>query len=218
MNPPDRDPIRIVFSGDSLTRRTGVLAATDPARRYELDASPSFVDPLMLRLLVSRPWVRFEFHNQGLSRRTSGELLQALRDEALALRPHILVVFVGQNDPRFSDPEAYPDNLAQIVEASAECVPSTIVLGVTPAPDDPKVDASLKQMSAHGRALSERSHVQFVPLYHLFEEVRRRNEALSPEIRLFNDGCHLSQVGSMMVAEAVFPVLSQCVDELVEQP
>lgn len=57
---------RIVFFGDSLTKRTGRMDSEIPADRYAVSYVESYVDLLVKRLLIHFPQLEFTIYNRGV--------------------------------------------------------------------------------------------------------------------------------------------------------
>ena len=77
---------KIVFFGDSLTHRTGVTQAPNPAHKFNLDYTGSYVDILVKKMLVHYPEVAFEYYNLGVGGNTTVDLLNRVQ-EVLRLGP-----------------------------------------------------------------------------------------------------------------------------------
>ena len=81
---------RIVFFGDSLTKRTGRMDSEIPADRYAVSYVESYVDLLVKRLLIHFPQLEFTIYNRGVGGDTVLNLLERYQKDVLPLKPSIL--------------------------------------------------------------------------------------------------------------------------------
>ena len=83
---------RIVFFGDSLTKRTGRMDSEIPADRYAVNYVESYVDLLVKRLLIHFPQLEFTIYNRGVGGDTVLNLLERYQKDVLPLKPTLIFV------------------------------------------------------------------------------------------------------------------------------
>ena len=91
---------RIVFFGDSLTKRTGRMDSEIPADRYAVSYVESYVDLLVKRLLIHFPQLEFTIYNRGVGGDTVLNLLERYQKDVLPLKPTLMFLWIGQNDAK----------------------------------------------------------------------------------------------------------------------
>ncbi|MGF7145877.1 hypothetical protein HNQ56_004321 [Anaerotaenia torta] len=72
---------KIVFFGDSLTRRSWMKDTSVIARRYALDYCESYVDILLKKILVRYPELEAEAYNKGVGGDTTVDLLKRVQED-----------------------------------------------------------------------------------------------------------------------------------------
>lgn len=91
---------RIVFFGDSLTKRTGRMDSEIPADRYAVSYVESYVDLLVKRLLIHFPQLEFTIYNRRGRRRHCFESAGTLSKGCPALKADPEFLWIGQNDAK----------------------------------------------------------------------------------------------------------------------
>ena len=67
---------RVVFLGDSLTQRTGLLTSEVPAKRYRMAYMGSYVDIFLKRMIVHNPDLQIAAWNRALPPASTGKRRQ----------------------------------------------------------------------------------------------------------------------------------------------
>ena len=204
-------PLRVAFVGDSLVRRTGVLDASDPARRFEVDLCSSFVEPLLMRALVSHPQVELDVANYGKSNATSDEVLQIVENDVRSFRPELTVILVGQVDPRHGDPARFAPNVSTMLHRLTKWGSAVLLLSTTPAPDRPELNPILQDLNRDLELAANECGVTFIDLWQPIARVEAANRQRRNSVRLFNSGCHFSLLGNVLIAELLFPAFETAI-------
>ncbi|MGL1891286.1 MAG: GDSL-type esterase/lipase family protein [Spirochaetaceae bacterium] len=197
---------KVVFFGDSLTHRTGVTMSSNPAQRFTLDYAGSYVDILLKKILVHFPDVNFESYNMGIGGNTVPDLLDRM-DDVITLSPDWIVLFIGQNDANRYSPSEYKDNLDKLLNLFQEKGIRVIQLSTTPSPDNKK-NETLAEYDQIIQRLSKKYNNPYIEVKESFNKILKINETAENPIKVFNQGCHMSQLGNILIADLVFDVLS----------
>ncbi|MCK4983406.1 MAG: hypothetical protein KAS17_10815 [Victivallaceae bacterium] len=199
---------RLVFLGDSLTQRTSVINPSDPAISYALDYVGSYVDILLKHLLINCPELQIDYLNKGIAGNTTQSLLDRIEKDVIAFKPDWVFLFVGQNDAGKSVPiEEFKKNLEVILNTLKQNGIAVVQMSTTPYPDDAERSAVLDVLDDIIKA-SSKAHVNvFVDLKKPFKRVLAANRIRKNPVNLFNDGCHLSKLGNMLIADQVYAAL-----------
>ena len=197
---------RIVFFGDSLTHRTGVTVSPIPARRFCLDYSGSYVDILVKRVLIHFPESNFTYHNLGIGGNTVEDLLGRVED-VLELEPDWVVLFIGQNDANRFSLDEYARNLEKLLQIFSDKGIGVIQLSTSPGLDEQK-DEILDNYDKIIEKFCLQFGNQYVDGKTPFTKVLTCNNKAEHAIPLFNQGCHMSELGNMLLADLVFDILA----------
>jgi lysophospholipase L1-like esterase len=131
----DKDKTRIIFFGDSLTKRSSLMESTDPSHRFALDYCESYVD------------------------------------------------IFNQNEIR------------------------VIQLSTTPSPNQADKNSILESYDRIIRKRCIKYDNAYVALKEAFIKISDYNKYRQVPINLFNDGCHRSELGNVLIANKVFEVM-----------
>ena len=209
---------RVVFLGDSLTRRTGLLSSTNPAARYGHSYLGSYVDILLKRLLVHFPHLELETLNAGVGGIMLPHLLQRLPGYLDDFRPTWAVLFMGQNDAKKYGPETFESYLIKVLEVLRNARVSTLQLSTTPHPGEAQKNQVL---SAYDRIIESRCREfgnRFVDVKTPFEKLLEYNAGAEHAVRVFADGCHLAELGNQLLADLVFAAMTSQGPAVVRRP
>lgn len=199
---------RVVFLGDSLTRRTGLLATTNPGARYGHSYLGSYVDILLKRLLVHYPHLELETLNAGVGGIMLPHLLQRLPEYLNDFKPTWAVLFMGQNDAKKYAPETFESYLVKVLEVLRNAGVSTLQLSTTPHPGEARKNGVMAQ---YDRIIERRCREfgnRFVDVKTPFEKLLDYNADAEYPVRIFADGCHLAELGNQLLADLVFEAMT----------
>lgn len=201
---------KIVFFGDSLTRRSWMKDTSTIAKRYALDYCESYVDILLKKILVRYPELEIEAYSRGVGGDTTADLLKRVEEDVLNLNPDWVVLFIGQNDAQKGySLEEYQSNLIKLLELFKHHNIQVIQLSTTPCPDPEKewadkmldkFDNSIAELSAHYGTI-------YVDVKKQFKHIKDHNRGDTPSVHVFNEGCHFSELGNILVAELVLDAM-----------
>lgn len=200
----------IVFFGDSLTRRSWMKDTAQIAKRYTLDYCESYVDILLKKLLVRYPELELEAYNRGVGGDTVADLLNRVQEDVLNLKPDWVVLFIGQNDAQKGySLEEYKSNLIKLLELFKSRNIKVIQLSTTPCPDPGKEPAD-KLLDRYDDSIAELSFQYgtiYVDVKKQFKHIEEHNMGDTPSVHVFNEGCHFSELGNILVAEMVLDAM-----------
>lgn len=199
---------RVVFLGDSLTRRTGLLSTTRPAARYGHAYLGSYVDILLKRLLVHYPHLELEALNAGIGGIMLPHLLQRLPEYLDDFKPTWAVLFMGQNDAKKYAPESFESYLVEVLEILRNAEVSTLQLSTTPHPGEARKNGVL---ALYDRIIERRCREfgnRFVDVKTPFEKLLDYNADAEHPVKVFADGCHLAELGNQLLADLVFEAMT----------
>jgi lysophospholipase L1-like esterase len=200
---------RIVFFGDSLTCRSSLAFGAEPARRYGEGYTGSYVDVLLKRILVNFPEAGLLIWNKGSSGNDVPALLERVERDVLALKPDWVVLFVGQNDAKQSDVSAFDRNLRKLATILCEAEVRVVHLSTTPFPGNAEKNALLDSYDPVIRSVAKERGNPYVDLKGRFKRVMDYNASAKHTISLFTSGPHLSELGNILVADAVYETVVQ---------
>lgn len=201
---------KIVFFGDSLSCRSGMRNAAKIARKYSLDYCGSYVDILLKKILVRYPELDVEAYNKGIGGNTVVDLLSRVEEDVLRLEPDWVILFIGQNDANkgFSA-EEYRANLTRLLDIFRNRNIKVLQLSTTPAPSQEKVKENLL-LDEYDRIIGELS-TQYQNIYvdvkKQCKHIAEYNTGEVPAVNLYNEGCHFSELGNILVAELVLDAM-----------
>lgn len=194
---------RIVFFGDSLTKRTDLKESEIPARRYSLDYGESYVDLLIRRLLVHHPQLELTFFNCGHGGDTVRHLLERYQTDVLPLAPSLMILWIGQNDAKQFDPERFESGLRCLLGWCRDDGIRVMMLSTSAHRDEHKMVA-LAQADRIIRRLSREFQTGFVDVKTPMVQVMDYNRTADWPVELFTSGSHLSGLGNLLVADTVY--------------
>lgn len=195
----------MVFFGDSLTLRTGVIESPIPARRFSMDYAGTYVDILVKKLLVHYPMALKEYYNMGIGGNKVVDLLGRV-DEVIALNPDRVVLFIGQNDANLFSVTEYKNNLKKLLDLFRINGIKVIQLSTTLNPNRNKSKV-LDEYDLVIKELCKEYSNYFVDVKSSFKRVSEYNEKNDTPICLFNDDCHMSELGNLLIADIVFDAI-----------
>ena len=199
---------RVLFLGDSLTQRTGLLSSTNPAARYGHPYLGSYVDILLKRLLVNFPHLELQALNAGVGGIMLPHLLQSLPGYLDNFKPTWAVLFMGQNDAKKYGADEFESHLRQILEMPRDAGVSVLQLSTTPHPGE---DAKNRAMAAFDQIIERLSREfgnRYLDVKTPFEKLFEYNSRAERPIQVFADGCHLAELGNQLLADLVFAAIA----------
>lgn len=199
---------RLVFFGDSLTKRTDLKESEIPACRYNLDYTESYVDILVKRLLIHFPQLEFTFYNKGVGGDTIFHLLERYHTDVVPLHPNRMILWIGQNDAKRFDAKRFEQGLRCLLEWCSQDDIAVVLLSTSAHRDEQKMIA-LQQADRIIKALSEEFETGFVDVKTPMLRVMEHNKTAQHPIQLFTAGSHLSELGNMLIADCVFDYLKE---------
>ena len=186
--PPPRP--RVVALGDSLTAGLGLLEAQ--------------AFPAILQNKIDEDGYQFEVMNAGVSGETSAGGLRRL-DWALEGNVRVLILALGANDGLRGLPVAeMKQNLGTIVDRAREKNVVVILAGMEAPPNyGPEYVQSFR---AAYRDVASSKRVIFIPF--LLDKVAGVSTLNQP------DGIHPNEEGARIIAETIWPVLRNVLDQM----
>ncbi|MBM3497659.1 MAG: hypothetical protein FJX74_03205 [Armatimonadetes bacterium] len=192
-----KQPVTIVCFGDSIT---GIYYHTGGRRAW----------PEMLGLALRRlcPAARVEVVNAGLSGDTTVGALGRMEADVLQHRPHLVTVMFGMNDVTRVSPEAYRDNLTQIVQRCRDqgadvvlCTPNSIY-----PQDQARPVERLAEYAEIVRSVGATEAVPVADCYRAYEAIRAADRRAW--MGLMSETIHPNMRGHKVIAEEVASVVS----------
>lgn len=198
-------PKRIVFFGDSIT---------------EAGARPGGYIMKMQELLAKQSRAaEYELIGKGIGGNKVYDLYLRMDDDVLALKPDVVVIYIGVNDvwhKRSFGTGTDPDKFVRFYEAIIRKIQANggrVVL-CTPAVIGEKTDASNEQdgdLNAYSnliRDLATRQNLPLCDLRKLFLEYNLKNNPTSKDRGILTtDRVHLNEAGNLFVAEQLLAAL-----------
>ena len=200
---------RLIFLGDSLTQRTGLLSSTTPAARYGHPYLGSYVDILLKRLLVHYPELELQARNAGVGGTMLTHLLTSLPEFLDEFEPTRAVLFMGQNDAKKYGPDEFETHLIQVLELLRDRGVSVMQLSTTPHPGEDDKNRALAAYDEIIERLCLRFGNRFVDVKKPFERVLAYNAGTQRPVQVFADGCHLAEMGNHLLADCVFAAMTE---------
>lgn len=199
----------VVFFGDSLTHRTGVIENPNINRRYPVDYFGSYVDILLKKILIHYPGLDLNVWNKGVGGDTTEKLLNRVESDVIDMGADWVVLFIGANDSKRFSPEEFKANLTSLLSIFRENDVRVVHLTAPRALSDPNNrNTVFERYDEMIKALSIEFQTLLVDLGPAFERILEHNASDATPIALQNDGCHFSEMGNMLLADLVFDVLT----------
>ena len=199
---------RIIFLGDSLTQRTGLLSSTNPAARYGHPYLGNYVDILAKRLLVHYPQLALQAFNAGVGGIMLPHLLQRLAGYLEDFEPTWAVLFMGQNDAKKYRAAEFETHLREVLGILRDAHVSVLQLS-TPHPGEEDKNRVLATYDGIVDRLCQEFDHRFVDAKTPFDRVLEYNVGADRPVQLFSDGCHLSELGNQLLADLVFEAITR---------
>ncbi len=199
---------RLIFLGDSLTQRTGLLTSTNPAARYGHAYLGSYVTILVKRLLVHYPHLVLQTFNAGVGGIMLPHLLQSLPGYLEQFKPTRAVLFMGQNDAKKFKADEFETNLRQVLDILRDAEVSVLQLSTTPHPGEDQKNRMLATYDRTIDRLCDELGNRFVDVKTPFDKLLEYNAGADRPVQLFSDGCHMSELGNQLLADLVFAALT----------
>ncbi len=199
---------RLIFLGDSLTQRTGLLTSTIPAARYGHAYLGSYVDILAKRLLVHFPQLGLQIFNAGVGGIMLPHLLQSLPVHLEQFEATCAVLFMGQNDAKKYSADEFETNLSQVLDILLDAKIAVLQLSTTPHPGEDQKNQMLATYDRIVDRLCDEFGNHFVDVKTPFENMLEYNAGADRPVELFADGCHMSELGNQLLADLVFSALT----------
>lgn len=199
---------KIVFFGDSLTCRTGVVCNPYPARRYLVDYRESYIDVLIKRILVNFPETPIEIFNKGIGGNKTTDLLARLEEDVLSLQPDHVVIMIGTNDSKKLSPDEYRENLAEIILILQKNNINAIQLTVLPSANLERDDIK-SEFNNIIYSLQKKYKHTVIDGAAAFKKVLAANKQNDHAVNLYSDNAHLSELGNILLADTVYKVITE---------
>ncbi|MEZ0608677.1 SGNH/GDSL hydrolase family protein [Fibrella sp. WM1] len=198
-------PKRIIFFGDSITQ-----AGVQPG---------GYITKMQEMLTKQNKSADYELIGKGIGGNKVYDLYLRLDDDVLALKPDVVVIYVGVNDvwhKRSFGTGTDPDKFVKFYEALIRKIQANggrVVL-CTPAAIGEKTDFSNDQdgdLNAYSNLIRDLAARQNLPLCDLrkaFLDYNVRNNAGNKEKGILTtDRVHLNETGNQFVADQMWAVL-----------
>ena len=199
---------RLIFLGDSLTQRTGLLTSRNPAARYGHPYLGSYVDILVKRLLVHYPQLGLQTFNAGVGGIMLPHLLQSLPGDLEQFEPTCAVLFMGQNDAKKYSAGEFETHLRQVLDILRDTEVSVLQLSTTPHPGEEQKNQMLATYDRIVDRLCNEFGNLFLDVKSPFAKLLEYNAGADRPVQLFADGCHMSELGNQLLADLVFAALT----------
>lgn len=208
--------MKILFQGDSIT---------DCHREYEdlSNLGEGYVVYTIDILKNNFPEIDFEFINRGISGNRTENLLSRVEEDLIDIQPDIVTVLLGINDTWHkymigleTTIEQFRSNYEAILkriksETNAKLIMLEPFLLYNMGKDNMREDLNEKIDCV--RKLAMEYADAFVPLDGLFVAA---NIEGTPNVELSPDGVHPDVSGKKLIANALAPVISKFVKEIIE--
>ncbi|MBO0937372.1 SGNH/GDSL hydrolase family protein [Fibrella sp. HMF5335] len=198
-------PTRIIFFGDSITQ-----AGVQPK---------GYITDLQDMLIKQGKAADYELIGKGIGGNKVYDLYLRMDDDVLALKPDVVVIYVGVNDVWHKSSYGTgtdPDKFVKFYEAIIRKIQaggSKVVL-CTPAAIGEKTDFSNSQdgdLNAYSqliRDLAARQNLPLVDLRKAFLDYNLKNNTANKDRGILTtDRVHLNDVGNQFVADQMWAVL-----------
>lgn len=198
-------PIRIIFFGDSITQ-----AGVQPG---------GYITKMQESLAKQNKSGDYELIGKGIGGNKIYDLYLRMEDDVLALKPDVVVIYVGVNDvwhKRTFGTGTDPDKFVRFYEALIKKIQANggkVVL-CTPAAIGEKTDFSNDQdgdLNAYSNLIRELAARQNLPLCDLRKAFLDYNVRNNPDNKdrgiLTTDRVHLNETGNQFVADQMWSVL-----------
>lgn len=201
-----REAMRVVFLGDSITQDGHFVSAVEDA------------------LLARAPGIDWSIHNAGTSGdRLGWRVTDRLAADVLTPAPDLVVVMFGMNDGLYAPLDAarldaWQDDLTALVDALA---PATVVLTSPSYPDplgpivsghggDPILPEYPDVMRAYGlaaREVADETGAHLSDVWHAMATLTREARHDDPTFTLVPDGIHPDAGGGLVIAHTLLDTL-----------
>ena len=193
--------MRILFQGDSITD-----AGRDRRNYFELGHGYPLYAAQLLR--EGCPDKELEFINLGISGCRTGQLLDRLYDDAIALAPDAISILIGINDIKHrygaarvatTDAQIELNYRTILSELRAKTSAKIVILApyLLDADDKDDIRADLERLLPVIRSLAEEFADAYIPLDALFEEAMKTQ----PAPKYYSaDGVHPNENGARFIA------------------
>ena len=198
-------PTRVIIFGDSITQ-----AGVNPG---------GYIVRMQEMLAKQNRAADFELIGKGIGGNKVYDLYLRMEDDVLALKPDVVVIYIGVNDVWHKSSYGTgtdPDKFVKFYEAmirKLQAGGSKIIL-CTPAVIGEKTDNSnqqdgdLNSYSAMIRNLATQQNLPLVDLRKAFMEYNLKNNPTNKERGILTtDRVHLNETGNQFVAEQMLAVL-----------
>ena len=198
LNTIEKQPVELVFIGDSITHMFGGAPVSRIARGGDT-------------------WERYYGHRHAVNMgfgwdRTQNVLWRIDQGELDGISPKVVVLLIGTNNrsgtqhARQNTPVEIAEGIAAICERIHEKVPSShiLLLGVLPRSPAEHV-APIREINMRIAPLSQEAHITFLDMHDVFAGT----DGLPRKGLMLPDGVHPSAAGYALWAQTMEPVLCQ---------
>lgn len=207
---------KILFLGDSITD-------VNFNKRFRVSIGGADCYPLQTSVMLRKKFgERFEFFYKGIASNRSYHVYDRLTPDCINLKPDIIVLFIGVNDAWENYvPEEYPPllrpfepHMAEIFRRIETELPDAKLIVMLPfitstiAEKQPFHEV-LEDFRARLLKMAQSAKVsKIIDLQQAFDEAEKK---LSPH-SLSRDSVHPTNVGHKVIAEELFPVISELIE------
>lgn len=199
----------ILFYGDSITKRSVMQESPNPAHRYALDYSGSYVDILMKRLLVHYPDYELRMYNHGVGGDTAFGLLKRYQEDVSPIQPDWMVLMIGHNDIKFYDGEKFEKLMRALLTQCREDSIQVIQLSTVPHSVDQERTKKVDELDTIIKKLSDEFGTYFIDVKTYFKAILEYNKTAVNPIHLYTEGTHLSELGNIYIADELFSLITE---------
>lgn len=186
---------RVVCFGDSIT-----------GAYYHTGGLRAWCDMLGFALQKASPHASLQMFNSGISGNTTVDALARIDRDVIAVSPHLVVVMFGMNDVTRVSPEAFAENLNQIVQRCRLAGAAVVLCTPNPVFENPaRSEQKLAQYSQIVQSVAASLNVPLVDFFR--EESAFREEHPSEWSLTMSDEIHPNMRGHIRFAERIAEVI-----------
>ncbi len=206
---------RILFEGDSLTRRS--LLEEGEAHLRHVGYTASWVDVVERMLLASYPEARIAFFNRAVGGSRIADVLSRLEANLAAVTPTWVSLMIGVNDAydrEVSTQLAFPVGLEDVIRTCRFHHVEHLVF-MTPTVHNEDADSSenarLGQYAQAVQEVANRHNVRIVDAHErILSHLRSVRRAYRQPYAITVDGVHMNAIGNQIIAQEWLKTLQFC--------
>ena len=205
---PDRQPLTVLFQGDSITDNGRDRKAADPNTAGQLGGGYPYL--IAATALASEPTRGLRFFNRGISGNKVPDLDHRWSDDTLAIRPDVLSVLIGVNDlwhkldGRYNGTVVdYERGFADLLRRTRGALPNVRLVVLEPfvlrtGVIDSKWFPEFDERRAAAERVARGAGATFIRTQLLFDRLTRK----TPPAYWAADGVHPTPAGHAAIAKA----------------